>query len=73
MRGADRPAAVAAALIFGATWVSIDHAFAIHKIVPSVSSPATRRSRGASAESITRTGCGGVVTTGMSTRKCGPR
>ena len=59
MRGAGRPAADAAAPSRGATCDSIACSLPIQRIVPSVSSPATRSSRGARA--ATSTGTGGAL------------
>ena len=58
MRGAGRPAASAAAVMRAATCSSIAAAVAIQRTTPSACSPATRRSRGDSADRSTGTGCG---------------
>ena len=48
-RGAGRPASVAAAVIFGTTWVSIAFSSASQRIVPSARAPASRSMTGPSA------------------------
>src|SRR3954447_19276474 len=61
IRGVGRPAAAAAAVTLGTTWVSTAFGGAIHRTVPSASSPATLSSLGPNAETSTGTGCGGAT------------